>query len=174
MRVAAAQMGPIGRDESRAEVVERLLALLRRAADDGAELVAFPELALTSFFPRWVLEGDELDAFYETEMPGPETKPLFDEAARLGVGFALGYAELTDGHHYNTTVLVDGDGDDRRPLPQGPPPRPRGARGLATVPAPRAGATSSRATASRRGRPSGPRSAWPPATTGAGPRPTGC
>ena len=110
MRVAAAQMGPIARDETRAEVVERLIALLGRAAADGAELVAFPELALTTFFPRWVLEGDELDAFYETEMPGPDTKPLFDAAARLGVGFALGYAELTDGHRYNTTVLVDGDG----------------------------------------------------------------
>ena len=110
MRVAAAQLGPIARDESRPEVVERLLALLDRAAADGAELVAFPELALTTFFPRWVLEGDELDAFYETEMPGPETKPLFDEAARLGVGFALGYAELADGHRYNTTVLVDGGG----------------------------------------------------------------
>ncbi len=91
-------------------MVERLIALLGGAAAGGADLVAFPELALTTFFPRWVLEGDELDAFYETEMPGPETKPLFDEAARLGVGFALGYAELTDGHRYNTTVLVDGEG----------------------------------------------------------------
>ena len=110
MRVAGAQLGPIARDERRADVVERLIALLRAAADDGAELVAFPELALTTFFPRWVLAGDELDAFYEIEMPGPETKPLFEEAARLGVGFALGYAELADGHRYNTTVLVDGQG----------------------------------------------------------------
>ncbi len=110
MRVAAGQLGPIGREESRAEVVDRLLALLAQAAADGAELVAFPELALTSFFPRWVLEGDELDAFYETEMPGPETKPLFDEAARLGVGFTLGYAELDGTHRYNTTVLVDATG----------------------------------------------------------------
>ena len=74
MRVAGAQLGPIARDERRADVVERLIALLRAAADDGAELVAFPELALTTFFPRWVLEGDELDAFYETEMPGPESE----------------------------------------------------------------------------------------------------
>ena len=64
MRVAAAQLGPIARDESRAGVVERLIALLGQAAADGAELVAFPELALTTFFPRWVLDGDELDAFY--------------------------------------------------------------------------------------------------------------
>jgi predicted amidohydrolase len=110
MRLAAAQLGPIAREDTRAEVVDRLLALLQQAHDAGCELVAYPELALTTFFPRWDLTDDELDAFFETEMPGPETKPLFDEAARLGVGFSLGYAELDGDHRYNTTVLVDGRG----------------------------------------------------------------
>jgi predicted amidohydrolase len=113
LRVGAAQLGPIARDETRDEVVDRLLTLLRRGADEGCDLVVFPELALTTFFPRWYLDDDreELDSFYETEMPGPHTKPLFDEAARLGVGFGLGYAELTpEGHRYNTYVLVERDG----------------------------------------------------------------
>ena len=72
----------------RADVVERLVALLRTAAERGADLVVFPELALTTFFPRWWYEdGDPaLDAWYETEVPGPDTKPLWDEAVRLGVG----------------------------------------------------------------------------------------
>jgi predicted amidohydrolase len=110
--VAAAQMGPVARDEPRDDVVERLVALLHDAASRGAQLVVFPELALTTFFPRWwITDRAELDGFFETEMPGPATKRLFDEAARLGVGFHLGYAELTpDGHHYNTAVLVDRDG----------------------------------------------------------------
>ena len=118
LHVAAAQLGPIARDEPRVEVVDRLLALLREAAGRGATLVAFPELALTTFFPRWWFDDvDELDAFYETEMPGPETKLLFEEAARLGVGFSLGFAELAvdaDGtrHRYNTTVLVDRTGTE--------------------------------------------------------------
>src|SRR5215831_20655248 len=44
-------------------------------------------------------------------MPGPETTALFDEARRLGLGFCLGYAEKTaDGHHYNTSILVDAGG----------------------------------------------------------------
>jgi predicted amidohydrolase len=112
LTVAAAQMGPIGRDEPRRDVVERLLVLLRTAAGRGAELVVFPELALTTFFARWWIEdGAELDTWFETEMPGPDTKPLFDEAARLGVGFELGFAELTpDGHRYNSAVLVGTDG----------------------------------------------------------------
>ena len=111
LTVAAAQMGPIARDEPRTDVVERLLVLLRHAAERGAELVVFPELTLTTFFPRWDLADDELLTFYESSMPGPETQPLFDEAKRLGVGFVLGYAELTpDDHRYNTSVLVERDG----------------------------------------------------------------
>lgn len=47
-------------------------------------------------------------------MPNPETQPLFDEAARLKVGFCLGYAELVcDGEQtrrFNSTVLVERDG----------------------------------------------------------------
>src|SRR5215213_10432079 len=112
VRVGAAQLGPIGRADTRADVVERLLVLLHQASAAGCDLVVYPELALTTFFPRWPLEDrDEIEAWFEREMPGPDTKPLFDEAARLGVGFCLGYAELTpDGHRYNSQVLVEGDG----------------------------------------------------------------
>ncbi|MEY2464153.1 MAG: N-carbamoyl-D-amino-acid hydrolase [Acidimicrobiaceae bacterium] len=114
LTVAAAQMGPVSRHEPRADVVERLIALLRSAAEQGAELVVFPELALTSFFPRWWIEDeDELASYFETELPGPATKALFEEAARLGVGFHLGFAELTpEGHRYNTAVLIDRDGHE--------------------------------------------------------------
>jgi predicted amidohydrolase len=112
LHVAAAQLGPVARDHSRAEVVDRLVAMLRDAHSQGAELVVFPELALTTFFPRWYLEDQaEVDTWFEREMPGPDTKVFFDEAARLGVGFVLGYAELTpDDHHYNAAVLVDRNG----------------------------------------------------------------
>ena len=114
--IGAAQLGPIAQSESRETVVQRLIAMLREAADRGCELVVFPELALTTFFPRWYTDDISAhDHYYEESMPGAETQPLFDEAKRLGVGFALGYAELTgpvDGvrHRFNTTVLVERDG----------------------------------------------------------------
>jgi len=114
LTVAAAQLGPVARNEPRESVVDRMIALLRRAAAARCQLVVFPELALTSFFPRWYIEDQAaIDAWFETEMPGPATKPLFDEARQLHIGFSLGYAELTpDGHHYNCQVLVDGDGSE--------------------------------------------------------------
>ena len=112
LTVGAAQMGPIQQADTRTQVVERLIVLLRSGSAAGCHLVVFPELTLTTFFPRWWVDDlSEADRFYETEMPGPETRPLFDEARRLGVGFHLGYAELTpDGHRYNTAILVERDG----------------------------------------------------------------
>ncbi len=110
--VGAAQLGPIARTDTRAQVVRRLVELLRPAKAHGCDLVVFPELALTTFFPRWYLEDPaELDAFFEREMPGPETQALFQAAEQLGVGFALGYAELVqeDGRtrRFNTAITVD-------------------------------------------------------------------
>ena len=90
-----AQMGPIAKSDTRAEAVGRMLALLREAASRGCRFVVFPELALTTFFPRWVYDRDdaELEAFFEDAMPGPDTRPLFKAAAELKIGFCLGYAE---------------------------------------------------------------------------------
>ena len=110
--VGAAQLGPISRQDSRPQVVRRLLELMREAAGFGCDLIAYPELALTTFFPRWAIEDEaELDSFYETEMPGPETKPLFEEAKRLRIGFSIGYAELVKKgnrkQRFNTSILVD-------------------------------------------------------------------
>lgn len=117
LAVAAAQLGPIARYASRAKTVARLIALLREAHARKAELVVFPELALTSFFPRWYIKDEaELDSFYEQSMPNVDTQPLFDVARQLGVGFYLGYAELTRDpatgtHRFNTSILVDRAGN---------------------------------------------------------------
>ncbi len=112
LTVAAAQLGPIARDEPRQSAVARLSTMLREAKAKGAGLVIFPELALTTLFPRWYFEDQaEIDVFFEREMPNAAVRPLFDLAAELEIGFNLGYAELTsDGHHFNTSILVDAKG----------------------------------------------------------------
>ena len=113
LTVAAAQLGPIARTESRSSAVARLMAMMREAKRKGAGLVVFPELALTTFFPRWYFDDQaEIDAFFERQMPNAEVQPLFDLARELDIGFKLGYAELTpDGHHFNTAILVAPSGD---------------------------------------------------------------
>jgi len=114
LRVAAAQMGPIHLADDRDRVVKRLVAMLQEAHAGGAKLVVFTELALTTFFPRyWYDDLADSDRFFESSMPNEAVQPLFDEAARLGVGFHLGYAELTevDGveRRFNTAILVGPD-----------------------------------------------------------------
>ncbi len=76
------------------------------------DLVVYPELALTTFFPRWFVDDiTEADHWYEREMPSPVVAPLFDAARAYGIGFCLGYAELTpEGERFNTQMLVERDG----------------------------------------------------------------
>jgi predicted amidohydrolase len=116
LTVGAAQMGAIQRSHTRRDVVERLIAHLREAKRMGCELVVFPELTLTTFFPRWwMTDQAEIDSFFEQEMPSNETAPLFTEARRLSMGFCLGYAELANENgrvrRFNTSILVERNGE---------------------------------------------------------------
>ena len=113
LTLAAAQLGPIQRAEGRDEAVGRMVRLMERAHRRGAEAVVFPELALTTFFPRWYEEDvAAADRWFETALPSPATAPLFAAAGRLGLGFHLGYAEKTpDGRRFNTAVYVHPSGE---------------------------------------------------------------
>jgi predicted amidohydrolase len=111
--LAAAQLGPIQKSEGREVAVQRMVRLMERAHRRGVEVVVFPELALTTFFPRWY-EADvsRADHWYEHAMPSNETAPLFEAARRYGIGFHLGYAEKTpDGKRFNTAIYVHPSGE---------------------------------------------------------------
>jgi predicted amidohydrolase len=56
-------MGPTQLADSRQQILHHLIALLETAAGEGAKLVVFPELALSTFFPRWLIENDCEGAF---------------------------------------------------------------------------------------------------------------
>jgi predicted amidohydrolase len=111
LRAAAAQMGPTQKADTRAHTLDRMLKLLEEAVARGASLVVFPELAFTTFFPRWLLDREALDRYCEHSMPNPDVQRLFDRARALRVGFYVGYAELTpEGRRYNSAIIVDRDG----------------------------------------------------------------
>jgi predicted amidohydrolase len=113
LKIASAQLGPLHREDSRSDATKRMVALLREAHGMGAKFVVFPELAFTTFFPRWWMEDQaEVDRrYFESTVPSPETMPLFDAAKKLGIGFYVGYAELTpEKRRFNTSILVGPDG----------------------------------------------------------------
>ncbi len=119
--VGAAQLGPIQKAESRSVAVARMVTLMEQAHRRGVELVVFPELALTTFFPRhYHADITEADGWFETAMPSNETAPLFAAARAFGIGFHLGYAELVEEadetgrlrrRRFNTAITVSPDGD---------------------------------------------------------------
>ena len=79
--VGAAQLGPIQRSDARPQVIKRLLDLLHQAKAHGCDLVVFPELALTTFFPRWWMED-------QAEIDGLK-RQIDDLQKRLGQSAAL-------------------------------------------------------------------------------------
>ena len=84
--------------------------LLRQAKERGCHLVVFPELALTTFFPRYYDDDiGGMDHHFETEMPGPELRPLFDAAKAADIAFYLGYAGKPRTGIATPSILVDGD-----------------------------------------------------------------
>lgn len=112
LNVAAAQMGPIQKAESREEVVERMLAMMREARAQGADLIVYPELTLTTFFPRYyTTDKAEIEQWFERDMPNEPTRPLFDLARDARMAMSFGYAELTpQGRRFNTSILTDKTG----------------------------------------------------------------
>src|ERR1043165_8165305 len=104
LKIAAAQLGPIQLADTREAVVKRLIALMREAHAQGARFIVFPELALTTFFPRWWMDDPaEVDRrFFEECMPSPGPQPLFDDGERVREGGGT--------RHFNTAILVGPDG----------------------------------------------------------------
>ena len=106
MKIALVQCaaGP-DRDEN----LERCLRQLERAAEEGADLVAFPELARDRFFPR----HPELPAADELAepVPGPATRRLADAARAHGVVVVFNLYEEADGRYYDSTPVIDADGE---------------------------------------------------------------
>src|SRR4029453_9755811 len=69
----------------REAIVERMQALLEAAGRDGVELIVYPEMALTTYFPKRI--RSDFDQFFETEVPPKALEPLLRGAAgRTGRG----------------------------------------------------------------------------------------
>jgi predicted amidohydrolase len=108
VKVAAAQMGAINEGTTREQCVERMLALLEQAIAEDVEILAYPELSLTPYFPKRI--RDDADQFFETEMPNKVVEPLLQRAREAGVAVHIGYAEKDGGRHFNSSIYIDADG----------------------------------------------------------------
>ncbi|OLB05420.1 MAG: hypothetical protein AUH14_08795 [Candidatus Rokubacteria bacterium 13_2_20CM_69_15_1] len=90
------------------EIVERMLRLLAEAAREGVELIAYPEMALTTYFPKKI--RPDFDQFFETEVPPKALEPLLSRAAEARIAVHVGFCEKAEGKYFNTALLTDRDG----------------------------------------------------------------
>lgn len=109
LKVAAAQVGAVHLNSDRSHTVQRMVKLLQKAATQGAQVVLFPELTLTTFFPRFLFPNEsELERFFEygENLPSSQhLRPLFDEANKLRVDISFGFAERAPtGTGYNACI----------------------------------------------------------------------
>src|SRR5579871_2197683 len=104
VRLAAAQLGPAGeRDEN----VERMCRLLDLAANQGVQLIGFPELSLTPYF---CLENQrEYEHFFEP-IDSPCVQKVLDKAAQLRVAIVLPWAERDGIQYFNSALVADAAG----------------------------------------------------------------
>ena len=115
--VGAAQLGPVqrGRDPQGGRRAAARAAAPGR--DDGCELVVFPELALTTFFPRWFFEDRARDRRLVRARDALARHPAAVRRGRPVSASASAWATPSsppDGHHYNTQMLVERDGGRSR------------------------------------------------------------
>src|SRR5262245_25235887 len=88
--------------------LRRGLLAARRAAQDGANLIVFPELAFTPFYPQRPPVVD-VRTLAET-VPGPTTEAFQSLARELGVVVVLNLFERDGDATYDCSPVVDAGG----------------------------------------------------------------
>lgn len=104
MRVAGVQMDVVlGDIEGN---LRRMTERVREACANGAELVVFPECAVTGY----CFDSREQALPYSQEIPGPAVETLARLAGELDCGIVFGLLERSEEQLFNAAVLVDGSG----------------------------------------------------------------
>jgi len=93
------------------EAVTRGVRALTRAAEAGADLVVFPELSFTPFYPRVpVTERDQSALDLAEPVPGPTTEALAEAAAEQGVVVVFNLMERDGDQTFDTSPVLNADG----------------------------------------------------------------
>lgn len=106
LRIALAQLAS---SPDREANLETCLDAMRRAAQGGAQLVAFPEVVLDRFFPQ--NRGDTAARDLAEPIPGPATERIASLARELEIVTVFNLYELGEGGlTYDSSPVYDADG----------------------------------------------------------------
>lgn len=105
MRIALVQQHAVA---DKADNIRRGLEAMERAARDGANVIAFAELAFERFHPQHPAGDRVLDL--AEPVPGPLTESFSKKARELGVVAILNLYERDGSHAYDCSPVIDADG----------------------------------------------------------------
>lgn len=109
MRPLTIALAQLPSTRNRVHNLERCLDAMRRAAAQGAQLIAFPELVLDRFFPQH--PGDDAARELAESIPGPSTERIAALAAELGLVTVFNLYELDEnGQTFDSSPVFDADG----------------------------------------------------------------
>ncbi len=104
IKIAAVQMNP--EIMQKRQNLDHVLLSMKATAGNGADLIVFPECALTGY----VFGSREEAIPFMEAIPGPSTKEIGALCKELGVHTAVGLLEKDGAKCYNAAVLVGPDG----------------------------------------------------------------
>lgn len=104
VKIAAAQMNP--KIMHIQENLDKIQQEARAAAGNGADLIVFPELALTGY----VFSSREEAMPYMETIPGPSTNEIMASCKELGVYITFGLLEKDGDRYFNAAVLIGPEG----------------------------------------------------------------
>ena len=105
MKIALCQMSNSG---SVSENLKKSIKAIERAAADGAQLILFPEVQLTEFFPQY--PGQNV-AHYRIERDSPVIKAFCDAAKDNHIMAVPNVYLCENGKPYDASLLIDSDGE---------------------------------------------------------------
>ncbi len=93
------------------EAFQQGLNAIKDAANAGADLVVFPELSFSPFYPQIPVEERDEDVLDLAEpIPGPTTESVSEMAEEFGVAVVFNMLEREGDQTYDTTPVIDVDG----------------------------------------------------------------
>jgi N-carbamoylputrescine amidase len=97
--------------DSPMEIFQQGMNTIKEAANAGADLVVFPELSFTPFYPRIPVEERDEDVLDLAEpVPGPMTEAVAEIAEEFGVVVVFNMLERDGDQTYDTSPVIDADG----------------------------------------------------------------
>ena len=117
-KAAAVQTSPVFLNAEK--TIDKAIAFVKEAADNGAQLIAFPEVFVSGYpYWNWIMTPVQGSKWYEKlyksaiTADGSEVKRLCDAAKEFNIHIVIGINEkgTSYGEIYNTNLIIDNNGN---------------------------------------------------------------